>query len=360
MSNKKEFIEFFEKVWSKNKAMGLAAQAHFEDELNNGKLKKHADKLFHGCWLISPKGIDSHRFRFCIFVHGKLLKNTSDEIDPRTFLEDRSRPFYAIAEYMNNAGIGVIYAIPSSDSGEFDFDAMFEKDYSSIKWDLFSYENEKLVKKNATEFFDKWEGTGRPSYRKDKWSDRNIKDAFGEMEKEKLESMLLNELFYTGYLKSIVKKPTNDPYDVDGFIISLSQKHILPIEMKEKFPVLTTRERYFGIDAGRIMMLLRLCIPNDSNAIYIIRQVAENGRNLEAWKFITLSKIIMSSSWNLQAGGRGMGGSDTQTVKIPYDEFEDITEKTFEEDNLKDISNLPKDVKDVVATYRKELRQKFF
>ncbi len=102
------------------------------------------------------------------------------------------------------------------------------------------------------------------------------------MEKQKLESMLLNELFYTGYLKSILKKPTNDPCDVDGFIISLSQKHILQIEMKEKFPVLKKRERYFGIDAGRIMMLLRVCIPNDSNAIYIIRQVTENGRNLEA------------------------------------------------------------------------------
>jgi hypothetical protein len=358
--SKKEYVEFFEKVWSKNKAMGLAAQAHFENEMNGGTFKKHIEKLFHGCWLISPKALDSHKFRFCIFVHGKLLKISQDEMLPKSFLGEKSRPFYAVAEYMNNAGIGVVYAIPFTDSGKFDFDAMGEKDYTSLKWDLFFYENEKFVKKNASEFFDKWEGSGHPTYRKERWDNDSLKEAFNSMEEEKLESMLLNELFYTGYLKSIVKKPTNDPYDVDGFIISLSQKHILPIEIKEKFPVLTKRERYFGIDAGRIMMLLRLCIPNDSNAIYIIRQVTENGRKLEAWKFITLSKIIMSAGWNLQAGGRGMGGQDTQTVKLPYDEFENITEKTFEEENLKQISDLPKEVKELVVSYKKDLQKKFF
>lgn len=123
--------------------------------------------------------------------------------------------------------------------------------------------------------------------------------------------------------------------------------------MKEKFPVLKKRERYFGIDAGRIMMLLRVCLPNNSNALYIIRQVSQNDRKLESWKFITLSKIIMSASWNLQAGGRGMGGGDTQTIKIPYDEFEDITEETFTEDNLKKISLLSNDIKDVVVSYKR-------
>ncbi len=68
----------------------------------------------------------------------------------------------------------------------------------------------------------------------------------------------------------------------------------------------------------------------------------------------------MSSGWNLQAGGRGMGGQDTQTVRLPYDEFEDLTEDTLQEENLKKISDLPKDVKDIVLRYRKELREKFF
>lgn len=55
-----------------------------------------------------------------------------------------------------------------------------------------------------------------------------------------------------------------------------------------------------------------------------------------------------------------MGGQDTQTVRLPYDEFEDLTEDTLQEENLKKISDLPKDVKDIVLRYRKELREKFF
>ena len=60
----------------------------------------------------------------------------------------------------------------------------------------------------------------------------------------------------------------------------------------------------------------------------------------------------MSSGWNLQAGGRGMGGSDTQTVRIPYDEFEDIDESTFSEDNLKKISNLPDEIRKTVNEFK--------
>jgi hypothetical protein len=46
----------------------------------------------------------------------------------------------------------------------------------------------------------------------------------------------------------------------------------------------------------------------------------------------------LTSGWNLQGGGKGMGGQSTQTIKLPYNEFEPLTEKTFEEDSLKQIS----------------------
>lgn len=359
MSGKKEYIEYFEKLWTRNKAMGLAAQIHLEDEMQTGSFKKHSGKLFQGCWLLSPNSRDSYKFRFCFFVHNKLLKTIPDELDPRTLLADRSRPFYAIAEYMNNAGVGVVYAIPTADDGLINFRSIYDRDYSSIKWNLFLYENEKLVRKSESELLGYWAGRGRPSYNKKKWDDSKVKEAFGKMKIEQLEAMMLNELFYTGYLKSILKKSTNDPYDVDGFVISLSQKHILPIELKEKFPVANKKENYFGIDAGRVLMLLRICVPNDSNALYIVRQVAEDGRKLEAWKFTTLAKIIMSGSWNILGGGIGMGGGDTHTIKIPYVEFEDITEETFDEENLKKISNLPKDVKEIAMNFRKQIQLKY-
>ncbi len=92
-----------------------------------------------------------------------------------------------------------------------------------------------------------------------------------------------------------MKKPMADPYDVDKFIVSLSQKHVLPIKMKETFPVITNKDRYYVIDTDRIMVLLRISIPSDSNAVYIVRQITEEGRKFEAWKYITLSQIIMSA-----------------------------------------------------------------
>lgn len=358
MSEKRDYVKYFQKVWSKNKAMGLVAQAHLEKEVKSGFLKKHSDKLFQGCWLLSPKWEDWHKFRLCFFTHDKVLQSLPDQLDPKEFLGENARPFYAVAEYMSNAGIGVVYAVPTT-SGNVDLESFSNKDYSSLNWHLFLYEKEGLHRKDESYIFKTWGDRGRPTYRKDSWNDKSLENTFIEMKIEQLDGLLLNELFYTGYLKTILKKAANDPYDVDSFIISLSQKHILPIELKEKFPVLTKRDRYFGIDAGRIMMLLRICIPNDSNALYIIRQVSENGRKLEGWKFITLSKIIMSSSWNLQAGGKGMGGSDTQTIRLPYDEFEDLTEETLSEDNLKKLSNLPKDVKEIVQDYKSEFTKRF-
>ena len=92
------------------------------------------------------------------------------------------------------------------------------------------------------------------------------------------------------------------------------------MEIKEKFPGQNREDKFFGIDAGRVMMLLRICLPNDANAIYLIREVDKRA-GFVGWKYITLSDIIMTSSWNLQAGGRGMGGQATTNIRLPYDYF---------------------------------------
>jgi len=174
-----------------------------------------------------------------------------------------------------------------------------------------------------------------------------------------LKTALLNELFYTGFLKALLKKPVNDPYDVDQFAISLSQKHIFPMEIKEKFAATeNSSSKFFGIDAGRIMMMLRLCLPNDANAIYLIRELNEAGV-FQGWKYITLSDIIMASGWNLQAGGRGMGGQNTQTVKLHYDRFRDFTEDTISEDNLKIIGNMPEEIKKTAQEFSEKIEEKF-
>ena len=89
MDGKEGYIKYFEKVWSKNKARGLAAQIKFEKEMQNGEFRKHKDKLIHGCWIISPKLHDSHKFRFCVFVHDELLKKTNIVPDRCSITVDR-------------------------------------------------------------------------------------------------------------------------------------------------------------------------------------------------------------------------------------------------------------------------------
>ena len=165
-------------------------------------------------------------------------------------------------------------------------------------------------------------------------------------------------MFYAGFLKTVHKKPLNDPYDVDLFLISISQKHIFPMEIKEKFPWASGNDKFFGIDAGRIMMLLRLCLPNDANSVYLIRELDESGKFI-GWKYMTLSDIIMTASWNLQAGGPGMGGQSTQTIRLPYKHFKNFTDNDLTEENLKVIGNMPKDIKTIAKHFGEELSEKF-
>ncbi len=40
-----------------------------------------------------------------------------------------------------------------------------------------------------------------------------------------------------------------------------------------------------------------------------------------------------------------MGGQSNQTVRLPYDEFHDLDGDLFDEENLQQISNFPKEVK---------------
>jgi len=103
-------------------------------------------------------------------------------------------------------------------------------------------------------------------------------------------------------------------------------------------------------------MLLRLCIPNGSNALYLVREMHENG-DFAGWKYITLGDIIMTSSWNLQAGGPGMGGQSTQTVRLPYDSFREFDRNTFAEDYIKSIGDLPREAKVRADEFGRELRR---
>ncbi len=359
MNNSDDIVSILEDFWPRNKAKGLLAQTILSEEIEKRNFGEDAEeKLMPGCWLISPKRADFFKFRFAFFVHPYVLKSGSLTTDLRVLLEEKYRPFHAISEFLNNAGIGVIYVIVHTTNGVLPFKEIKNRIFENINWTFYRFNNGEFSEINPVEFFEKWDGTrGRPSYGGN-W-DPDVKEKIRRLDSKILRRLLLNELFYLGLLKGVLRKPLNDPYDVDAFMISLSQKHIFPMEIKEKFPGNNGNEKFFGIDAGRIMMLLRLALPNDANAIYLVREMDESG-DFKGWKYITLSDIVMTSSWNLQAGGPGMGGQSTQTVRLSYDQFKQFDRTTLTEDTLRKMGELPKEIRDMANRFRAELTSKFY
>ena len=359
MSNSDDIVTILEDFWPRNKAKGLLAQTILSEEIEKSTFGEDAgEKLMPGCWLISPKNADFFKFRFAFFVHPYVMKSGSLTTDLKALLKEKYRPFYAISEFLSDAGIGIIYVVVSTTSGTLPFEEIRNRSFENINWTFYRFRNGEFTEIDTVEFFERWDGDrGRPSYGGN-W-DPEVKQKIRKLGDGILLRLLLNELFYLGLLKGVLRKPLNDPYDVDAFMISLSQKHIFPMEIKEKFPANNGDERFFGIDAGRIMMLLRLALPNDANAIYLVREM-DNSGVFKGWKYITLSDIIMTSSWNLQAGGPGMGGQSTQTVRLSYNQFKQFDRTTLTEDALRRMGELPKEIRDMASRFRTELSSKFY
>ena len=251
----------------------------------------------------------------------------------------------------------MIYAVPATRDGNLPLEEIANRSFGNLHWHFFGFGNGRFLQRDPYEFLGKWGGgRGRPSHGTP-WESQT-RDKIAGLDDAVLTELLLTELFFSGFLKSELRKSLSDPYDVDSFLISISQRHIFPMEIKEKFPGRSGKEAFFGIDAGRIMMLLRLCLPNDANAVYLIRELDESGKFI-GWKYMTLSDIIMTASWNLQAGGPGMGGQSTQTIRLPYDHFRDFTDGTISEDHLKEIGSLPKEAKSAARQFGAELSSRF-
>jgi hypothetical protein len=182
-------------------------------------------------------------------------------------------------------------------------------------------------------------------------------DRYRSLDSEALEFLALNQAFFNSFVKKRMRKPVADPYDVDGFFVSYEGR-ILPVEIKEKFPFWAGNTKLLGVDAGRILMLLRLCLPLDCNGLYIIREVEDTReRRFLGWKISTLDSIIMNSNWTLQAGGTGMTGGPTQTVTFPYHIFSDLSADSFSDDNLHRISELSRIVKEKAAAFQREVEE---
>ncbi|PYS45566.1 MAG: hypothetical protein DMF68_21905 [Acidobacteria bacterium] len=341
--NQDAAIAYLQQFLTFNKARGMVSECSLETHLKS-QHPALAGKYLPGGWVISPKTEESSRYRFVISVMPHLYVNEA-ELDAAIRSRETDRGFQALATFLTQSAIGVIVA------GAFSSGA--DAGPAQLIWKNYSYIDERLRPNTGTEPFDRWPGTRGRASAGNAWQ-ADVIDRFRLVEAEQLTGLTLRQAYYYGYLKQQLKKPFDDPYDVDAFIVSFRQA-VMPVEIKEKSP---TPGGAFGLDAGRILMMLRMCLATDSNALYIVREVDNSAtRQFVNWRCITLSNLVMGCSWNLQAGGAGMGGGATQTVMMPGSLFEPFTDRNLSEEWLEENSSLQTAVRSKAQELAENLAQ---
>lgn len=319
-------IVYLQRFLTHNKARGMVAELSLKQDL--ALLGTPSEqKLLSGGWLISPKLPNPQHYRYMVSVLPTLYSR-QDELTAVIESLEQDRGWQALATHLAQSSIGIIVSGGISDS--------LIPDLGNLQWMNFIYRDEHLVPAPADEPFAGWPGNRGRASKGTSWQ-LDVINRFELADTNDLIELVMRQAFFYGYLKQRLQKPLEDPYDVDAFVVSFTGR-VLPVEIKEKSP---TDKGDFGIDAGRILMLLRLCLITDSNAVYLIRQVDNSAeRNLMGWKYITLSDMIMGCKWNLQAGGTGMGGGATQTVMISGAMFQDFGVANLSEEWLNANSSL--------------------
>ncbi|MEI8602318.1 hypothetical protein P4S55_16465 [Shewanella sp. PP-Sp27a-2] len=137
---------------------------------------------------------------------------------------------------------------------------------------------------------------------------------------------LVRDLFwfeYTRYYCQIDYLISNN--DLDLFIIGNSGG-AYPVELKSKSPVIdTTLGDWFGLDIGPFAKMAYFTANSmNTDALYIVQEVDEN-RNLVQWLGIKFTDLVKSCSWVGQAGGKGMSGGASSTVKVPKLSFTELS-----------------------------------
>lgn len=324
------YLDFLAHYITDNKARGMVAELSFAADFAS-------PKLLAGGWMISPQ--HHHDLRVAVFVLPRFYRDQA-ELDYAVAELVHERAWQALAFFLTSAGIGTIV---SGCTGTLE----------GATWRHYRYQAEMLVPTEGDAPFDQWPGNRGRASTGSAWSP-TVLARFADVEAEALTALVLRQAFYYAYLKGQLKKPLADPYDVDSYLVSYTGR-VIPLEIKEKS---RTPTEQFGIDAGRILMLLRLCLATDSNALYVIREIANDAeRSFIGWQAITLADLILTCSWNLQAGGRGMGGGATQTVMLPASAFQPFAEGQLQETWLVSQASLSGVVRQQAAALYDALKQ---
>ncbi len=112
--------------------------------------------------------------------------------------------------------------------------------------------------------------------------------------------------------------------DLDLFVIGQSGA-AYPVELKSKSAVVDQKlGDWFGIDIGPFAKMAFFTSNSmNTDALYVVQEVDEVRKHIE-WLGIKFTDLVKSCFWVGQAGGRGMMGGASSTVKVPKAAFQKL------------------------------------
>lgn len=140
------------------------------------------------------------------------------------------------------------------------------------------------------------------------------------------DDSLVRDLFWFEYTRYFCqKKYLISNNDLDLFIIGDSGS-AYPVEIKSKTPVVDeSLGDWFGLDIGPFAKMAFFTANSmNTDALYIVQEVDEN-RSFVKWHGIKFTDLVKSCSWVGQAGGQGMSGGASSTIKIPKLSFTELS-----------------------------------
>lgn len=114
--------------------------------------------------------------------------------------------------------------------------------------------------------------------------------------------------------------------DIDG--IFWGQQLTYPLEIKEKTSAIDRNlGEFFGLDVGPFVKLAYYAAKRGNlHSMFVVREIADvESRELKQWWFITFERLAQFASWNQQSGGTNMRGGGSTVIKIPKDQFSEMT-----------------------------------
>lgn len=287
-------VSYLQKYISQNKAKGV---------LTETEARSMDSSLVDGCWVLTPKGANKIPKRSAFFI--------SNDLDLGFVLTEKQKTVF---RFLFEKSVSVYFVTAKGDW----------KDPESIE---FSYKlTNGILFKEATgdDIVSNWPSSNGRSSVGERW-DRDIQHSYLSLDDADLKSLCLKQIFMYSYLKNTLRKSFEECTDIDAFSVVGGNVSLVEIKGKSR-----SRDGWFGIDIGRILMMCRFGFKG----IYLVKELSYGGnRDFVCWHRTDFQRMITNCGWNTVVGGASMtSGFSTYTVPLPIEIFDRVKQMSSEYD----------------------------